>query len=72
MGFSLTWPVSRVRAAAGPRDNRRRPRHAPSSWWAGPAVAAAPDLAARLPGDLLDGTVDAGAAAVDATLARRR
>jgi MerR family transcriptional regulator, light-induced transcriptional regulator len=69
---SLTMPESLERAVAWARDNRRWPRHAPSSWWAGPAVAAAPELAARLPGDLLEGTVDAGAAAVDAALARRR
>jgi DNA-binding transcriptional MerR regulator len=69
---SLTMPESLERAVAWTRDNRRWPRHAPTSWWAGPAVAAAPDLAAQLPGDLLDGTVDAAAAAVDATLARRR
>jgi MerR family transcriptional regulator, light-induced transcriptional regulator len=69
---SLTMPESLERAVAWTRDNRRWPRHAPTSWWAGPAVAAAPDLAARLPGHLLDGTVDAGAATVDAALARRR
>ena len=70
--ISLTMPESLERAVAWARDNRRWPRHAPSSWWAGPAVVAAPDLAARLPGDLHEGTVDAGAAAVDAALARRR
>jgi hypothetical protein len=69
---SLTMPESLDRAVAWTRGNRRWPRHAPSSWWGGPAVAAAPDLAAQLPGDLLDGTVDDGAAAVDAALARRR
>jgi MerR family transcriptional regulator, light-induced transcriptional regulator len=69
---SLTMPESLERAVAWARDSRRWPRHAPSSWWAGPAVAAAPELAAHLPGDLLEGTVDAGAAAVDAALARRR
>jgi MerR family transcriptional regulator, light-induced transcriptional regulator len=69
---SLTMPESLEQAVAWARDNRRWPRHVPSSWWAGPAVAAAPDLAAHLPGDLLEGTVDAGAATVDATLARRR
>ena len=69
---SLTMPESLERAVAWTRDNRRWPRHAPSSWWAGPAVALGPDLAAHLPGVLLDGTVDDGAATVDATLARRR
>jgi MerR family transcriptional regulator, light-induced transcriptional regulator len=69
---SLTMPESLERAVAWARDSRRWPRHAPASWWAGPAVAAAPELAAHLPGDLLEGTVDAGAAAVDAALARRR
>jgi len=69
---SLTMPESLERAVAWARDSRRWPRHAPASWWAGPAVAAAPELAAHLPGDLLEGTVDGGAAAVDAALARRR
>jgi MerR family transcriptional regulator, light-induced transcriptional regulator len=69
---SLTMPESLERAVAWASDNRRWPRHVPSSWWAGPAVAAAPELAARLPGDLLESTVEAGAAAVDAALARRR
>ena len=46
---SLTMPESLERAVTWTRDNRRWPRHAPASWWAGPAVAAAPDLAARSP-----------------------
>ena len=69
---SLTMPESLERALEWMRDSRRWSRHARASWWAGPAVAAAPDLAARLPGGLLAGSVDQGAAAVDATLARRR
>jgi len=68
---SLTMPESLERALEWMRDSRRWSRHARASWWAGPAVANAPDLAARLPGGLLDGSVDQGAAAVDATLARR-
>jgi DNA-binding transcriptional MerR regulator len=69
---SLTMPESLERAVAWARGNRRWSRHAPASWWAGPAVAAAPELAAQLPGDLLEGTIGDGAAAVDAALARRR
>jgi MerR family transcriptional regulator, light-induced transcriptional regulator len=68
---SLTTPESLERALDWMRDSRRWSRHTWVSWWAGPAVANAPDLAARLPGGLLDGSVDQGAAAVDATLARR-
>jgi DNA-binding transcriptional MerR regulator len=68
---SLTMPESLERAVAWTRDSRRWSRRAPA-WWGGPAVADAPDLAAHLPGELLDGSVDQGAAAVDATLARRR
>ena len=68
---SLTMPESLERALEWMRDSRRWSRHTRASWWAGPAVANAPDLAARLPGGLLDGSVDQGAAAVDATLARR-
>jgi DNA-binding transcriptional MerR regulator len=68
---SLTMPESLERALDWMRDSRRWSRHIRASWWAGPAVANAPDLAARLPGGLLDGSVDQGAAAVDATLARR-
>jgi MerR family transcriptional regulator, light-induced transcriptional regulator len=69
---SLTMPESLERAVSWTRDNRRWARHAPSSWWGGPAVAHDPALAARLPGDLLDGTVDEGAATVDATLTQPR
>jgi DNA-binding transcriptional MerR regulator len=67
---SLTMPESLERTLEWMRDSRRWSRHTRASWWAGPAVANAPDLAARLPGGLLDGSVDQGAAAVDATLAR--
>jgi MerR family transcriptional regulator, light-induced transcriptional regulator len=67
---SLTMPESLERALEWMRDSRRLSRHTRASWWAGPAVANAPDLAARLPGGLLEGSVDQGAAAVDATLAR--
>jgi DNA-binding transcriptional MerR regulator len=66
-----TLPESLERALEWMRDSRRWSRHTLASWWAGPAVADAPDLAARLPGGLLEGSVDQGAAAVDATLARR-
>ena len=69
---SLTMPESLERALDWMRDSRRWSRQTRASWWAGPAVANAPDLAARLPGGLLAGSVDQGAAAVDATLARRR
>jgi len=68
---SLTMPESLERALEWMRDSRRWSRPTRASWWAGPAVANAPDLAARLPGGLLEGSVDQGAAAVDATLARR-
>jgi methylmalonyl-CoA mutase cobalamin-binding subunit len=68
---SLTMPESLERALAWMGERRRWSRSS-AAWWAGPAVANAPDLAARLPGALLDGTVDQGAAAVDATLNRRR
>jgi DNA-binding transcriptional MerR regulator len=69
---SLTMPESLQRALGWMRNNRRWPRHAPVTWWAGPAVAGAPDLAARLPGELVTGGVEDGAAAVDATVGRRR
>jgi MerR family transcriptional regulator, light-induced transcriptional regulator len=69
---SLTMPESLERALEWMGERRRWSRAAPAAWWGGPAVANAPDLAARLPGGLLDGSVDQGAAAVDATLARRR
>ena len=69
---SLTMPESLELALDWIRESRRWSRHIRASWWAGPAVANAPDLAARLPGGLLDGSVDQGAATVDATLARRR
>jgi methylmalonyl-CoA mutase cobalamin-binding subunit len=69
---SLTMPESLERALEWMGERRRWPRSPAVAWWAGPAVANAPDLAARLPGGLLDGSVDQGAAAVDATLTRRR
>jgi DNA-binding transcriptional MerR regulator len=69
---SLTMPESLERALDWMGERRRWSRSTPAAWWGGPAVANAPDLAARLPGGLLDGSVDQGAAAVDATLARRR
>jgi DNA-binding transcriptional MerR regulator len=69
---SLTMPESLERALEWMGERRRWSRSSPAAWWGGPAVANAPDLAARLPGGLLDGSVDQGAAAVDATLARRR
>ncbi|MFL6217677.1 MAG: cobalamin-dependent protein [Actinomycetes bacterium] len=68
---SLTMPQSLERALEWMGERRRWSRSTPA-WWGGPAVANAPDLAARLPGGLLAGSVDQGAAAVDATLARRR
>jgi MerR family transcriptional regulator, light-induced transcriptional regulator len=68
---SLTMPESLERALAWTRDSRRWARQAARSWWGGPAVTTDPDRAARLPGDLLAGTVDDGAATVDAALARR-
>jgi DNA-binding transcriptional MerR regulator len=70
--ISLTMPESLERALEWMGERRRWSRSTPVAWWGGPAVANAPDLAARLPGGLLDGSVDQGAAAVDATLARRR
>jgi MerR family transcriptional regulator, light-induced transcriptional regulator len=68
---SLTMPESLERALAWTRDSRRWARQAARSWWGGPAVTTDPDRAAHLPGDLLAGTVDDGAATVDAALARR-
>ena len=68
---SLTMPESLERALEWMGERRRWSRSTPVAWWGGPAVANAPDLAARLPGGLLEGSVDQGAAAVDATLARR-
>ena len=69
---SLTMAESLELALGWTSDHRRWSRHTPPAWWGGPAVANAPDLATRLPGGLLDGDVDAGAATVDAALARRR
>jgi MerR family transcriptional regulator, light-induced transcriptional regulator len=69
---SLTMPESLELALGWTSDHRRWSRRTPPAWWGGPAVANAPDLATRLPGGLLDGGVDAGAATVDAALARRR
>ena len=69
---SLTMPESLQRALGWMGGNRRWPRHAPVTWWAGPAVAGAPDLAADLPGELVTGGLDDGAATVDATMSRRR
>ena len=69
---SLTMPESLELALGWTSDHRRWSRHTPPAWWGGPAVTNAPDLATRLPGGLLDGDVDAGAATVDAALARRR
>lgn len=69
---SLTMPESLELALGWTSDHRRWSRHTPQAWWGGPAVINAPDLATRLPGGLLDGGVDAGAATVDAALARRR
>jgi len=68
---SLTMPESLERALEWMGERRRWSRSS-AAWWGGPAVANAPDLAARLPGGLLDGAVDQGAATVDATLTRRR
>lgn len=68
---SLTMPEALERALEWMGERRRWSRSTPA-WWGGPAVANAPDLAARLPGGLLAGSVDQGAAAVDAILARRR
>jgi MerR family transcriptional regulator, light-induced transcriptional regulator len=69
---SLTMPESLELALGWTSEHRRWSRHSPQAWWGGPAVANAPELATRLPGGLLDGGVDAGAATVDAALARRR
>jgi MerR family transcriptional regulator, light-induced transcriptional regulator len=69
---SLTMPESLELALGWTSDHRRWSRHTPPAWWGGPAVINAPELATRLPGGLLDGGVDAGAATVDAALARRR
>jgi MerR family transcriptional regulator, light-induced transcriptional regulator len=69
---SLTMPESLELAVGWARGSRWWSRHAPASWWGGPAVTADPGLAAHLPGRLLDGGVDTGAATVDTTLARRR
>ena len=70
--ISLTMPESLERALEWMGERRRWSRSTPVAWWGGPAVANAPDLAVRLPGGLLDGSVDQGAAVVDATMARRR
>ena len=76
-GYRVVYLGARVpgpameRAVAWTRDSRRWSRRAPA-WWGGPAVVDAPDLAANLPGALLDGSVEQGATTVDATLARRR
>ena len=72
MVVSLTMAESLEGALGWMRDNRRWSRRTPVAWWGGPAVANAPDLAARLPGELLEGRVEQGAATVDAALARRR
>jgi DNA-binding transcriptional MerR regulator len=67
---SLTMPESLERAVAWAQDSRWWSRKPPAAWWGGPAVAHDPDLAARLPGELLARGVDHGAAAVDATITR--
>jgi len=69
---SLTMPESLERAVAWTRDSPWWSRKPPTAWWGGPAVAHDPALAARLPGELLARGVDHGAAAVDATITRRR
>jgi MerR family transcriptional regulator, light-induced transcriptional regulator len=68
----LTMPETLERAVAWARARQRAPRLAPAVWWGGPALQAAPELAGRLPGAPLPGDVASGAAAIDATLARRR
>jgi MerR family transcriptional regulator, light-induced transcriptional regulator len=69
---SLTMLESLDRAVAWTRDSRRWSRPPPTPWWGGPAVASAPDLAQHLPGELLDGNLEQGAATIDAALGRRR
>jgi hypothetical protein len=68
----LTMPEALERALAWARARQRKARLAPAVWWGGPAVAAAPDLAARLPGAPLDTDAPAAAATIDTALARRR
>jgi DNA-binding transcriptional MerR regulator len=46
---SLTMPESLERALEWMGERRRWSRSTPAAWWGGPAVANAPDLAARLP-----------------------
>jgi hypothetical protein len=64
---SLTMADSLERALRWTRDSRWA-HPTPAVWWGGPAVASNPGRAAGLPGKLLDGGVDDGAASVDATL----
>jgi DNA-binding transcriptional MerR regulator len=69
---SLTLPESLARAVAWTRDGRRRSNSPPAPWWGGPAVVNVPDLAKHLPGELLDGNLEQGAATIDAALGARR
>jgi MerR family transcriptional regulator, light-induced transcriptional regulator len=68
----LTMREALERAVTWARDRHRTLRLAPAVWWGGPALAAAPDLAGRLPGAPLQNGVAAAATTIDAALARRR
>jgi MerR family transcriptional regulator, light-induced transcriptional regulator len=67
----LTMPDSLEQAVRWTTGNRRWTRWAPVAWWGGPAAARAPELAGRLPGEVLTGHVGDAVAAIDAVLTRR-
>jgi DNA-binding transcriptional MerR regulator/methylmalonyl-CoA mutase cobalamin-binding subunit len=72
VAISITMAESLEQAVAWTRATRSRPGEGMRFWWGGPAVADAPDLAGRLPGEVLTGPVRDGGVAISAALATAR
>lgn len=74
VAISITMPESLEQAVAWAQASGSRPEKGPRFWWGGPAVTQAPDLASRLPDDVLVEPATDGAARISAAVstARRR
>jgi len=72
VAISITMPDCLEQAVAWARTSGRRPGAGPRYWWGGPAVAQAPELASRLPAEVLDTSAADGASRITAALSTRR
>jgi len=75
VAVSITMPESLEQAVSWTRASSPRPGSGPRYWWGGPAVVHAPDLASRLPDDVMAESATDGAAVISAAVistARRR